>query len=164
MIGVRALGNGQQVPVVVLLIVALVMSMLLGLGTTAQNILQRPSVNLVPQSLRSSVQEGAIQIREIVKRQINQPSTIGPTFPRVNANPAAILRTRAIVPSTELVPPAPVIVPPAPVIVPAPTKSDKTPAAAKPAAGKSDKTPAAAKPAAKPDKHGDSTKGPGKRN
>ena len=135
---VRAQRYGQQIPVVVLLIVALIMYALLAMRTTAQNILERPSMNLVrvPQGFSSSVQEGAIQIRETVRRQVNQPSTIGPTLPRVNANPAAVLRTAAA--STELGPVAPVA--PAPVIVLEPTKFNGAPAAA------------ASKPSAEPGK------------
>lgn len=127
MIRVKALGNSQQIPVVVLLIVALVVYALIGMGTTAQNILRQPSVNNLvrsPQGLGSTVREGAIQIREIAKRQINQPSTIGPTFPRVDANAAAVSRTESAARSTELE-----LVPPAPAIVTdtSTTKSDKTP-------------------------------------
>ncbi len=181
MIRVKALDTSHQIPVVVLLIVALVMYALLGMGTTAQNILRQPSVNNLvrsPQGLGSTVREGAIQIREIAQRQINQPSTIGPTFPRVDANPAAIRQTRSVARSTELelVSPAPAIVP-APVIVTdsSTAKSDKTPAASEHAAQPGKKDAAAGgssaySDAGKKDKtnnngsHRGLTKGPDKRN
>lgn len=120
MIRVRALKT-QQVPVVVLMIIALLLYALLGMRTTAQNILDRPVRTFIrtPSGLSSTVQEGAVKIRDAVRSQVNQASTVGPALLGVNANPEANLRAQqavrpAVQPpaqSTELVPPAPVAAP-----------------------------------------------------